>query len=381
MTGLIAILTIILLAIVIVQIGRISEIAARIRGEEHVEAQVNNRTAFHLLIFMVGFLAFCIITAWYYKNDMLGYGPHLSASAHGGSIDSLFNLTLVFTGIVFVLTHVALFWFSYKYKADKSRVAKFFVHSSTLEIVWTAIPTVVLIFLVVRGLAVWNNVMPDIGPDEDHIEIEATGYQFAWDLRYPGADEKLGTRNFRLINTATNPLGQDWTDVKNHDDILPTEIVLPVGKKVRVRITAKDVLHNFYLPHFRVKMDAVPGLPTYFIFTPITTTDQYRQQLREYPDYQVPSDPLEPDGPQRWETFNYELACAELCGIGHFSMRRLVRIVEQDEYEEWLSQQSSYYETNIKGTDDDPFKVEAVEVEQEAEAIEETEEEHSEDSH
>ncbi len=354
MTGLIAILTIVLLTVIIVQLGRISEIARSIRGEEEVQAQVNNRTAFYFLLFLVGFLIFCFVSAWYYRNDMLGYGPHEAASAHGGSLDQMFNLTLIFTGIVFVLTHIALFWFSYKYKEDKNRVAKFFAHSSTLEIVWTAVPTVVLIFLVVRGLNVWNSVMPDVDPEEDYIEIEATGYQFAWDLRYPGPDGKLGTRDYKKINVANNPLGQDWTDTKNHDDFLPTEIVLPVGQKVRVRITAKDVLHNFYLPHFRVKMDAVPGLPTYFIFTPIKTTEEYRQELSNYPEWNVPADPTEPDGPLRWESFNYELACAELCGKGHYSMRRVVRIVSEEEYNEWLSQQQSYYMTNVRNTDSDP---------------------------
>ena len=82
--------------------------------------------------------------------------------------------------------------------------------------------------------------MADISPDEDYIEVEATGYQFAWVLRYPGDDGKLGTRDFRLID-GTNPLGQDWTDEKNIDDFHPNELVLPVNKKVRVRITARDV--------------------------------------------------------------------------------------------------------------------------------------------
>ena len=82
--------------------------------------------------------------------------------------------------------------------------------------------------------------------------------------------------------------------MKNHDDIHVDEIVLPKGKKVRVRITARDVLHNFYLPHFRVKMDAIPGIPTYFIFTPEMTTEEYRQNLKEYPEYQALSDPEDP---------------------------------------------------------------------------------------
>lgn len=355
MIGLVAILIVVLLAVIVVQLGRVSELSAKIRGEEEVEAQKNNRTAFYMLVFLVVFLVFCVYSAWMYKDVMLGYGPHESASAHGIELDSLFNITLFFTGIVFVLTHIALFWFSYKYREDKNRKATFFVHSTKLEVIWTVIPSIVLIILVVKGLNTWNLVMADVGPDEDHIEIEATGYQFAWDLRYPGADGKLGTKNFRLIEPGSNPLGQDWTDIKNIDDIHADKIVLPVGKKVRVRINSKDVLHNFYLPHFRVKMDAVPGLPTYFIFTPTKTTAQYRERLKDYPEWQTPADPSEPDGPARWEEFQYELACAELCGKGHYSMRRVVEIVEQDEYEEWLATQNSYYMMNIRNTDKDPF--------------------------
>ena len=105
------------------------------------------------------------------------------------------------------------------------------------------------LFLVVGGLDVWNEAMADVEPGEEVIEFEATGYQFAWALRYPGEDGKLGTRDYTKIN-GVNSLGQVWTDEKNLDDLMVDEIVLPKGKKVRVRIIARDVLHNFYLPHF-----------------------------------------------------------------------------------------------------------------------------------
>ena len=154
-----------------------------------------------------------------------------------------------------------------------------------------------------------------------------------------------------------NPLGQDWRDEKNLDDFHPMAIVLPKGKEVRVRILARDVLHNFYLPHFRVKMDAIPGIPTYFKFTPTLTTEEYRQLLKNTPEYQVKSDPEDPESPMLWEDFEYELACAELCGEGHYSMRKLVKIVEQEEYEEWLTKQSSYYMGNIFGTKFDPWPI------------------------
>ena len=355
MTALLIIGIFLLIGIIVVQIGKVSELTARIRGVEESELRSNNTQAFWLMVFMVVFLVACVISSIYYKNDMLGYGPHTSASEHGGSIDSLFNMTLFFTGIVFVVTHIALFWFAYKYRKQEGRIGTFFAHSTKLELIWTAIPAVVMVILVAQGLVAWNEIMPDVDPGEEYIEVEATGYQFAWDLRYPGPDGKLGTKNYKLINGANNPVGQDWSDPKNIDDFLPAELVLPVNKKVRVRITAKDVLHNFYLPHFRVKMDAIPGLPTYFIFTPTTTTEEYRERLSGYPEWQVPADPEDPTGPQRWEVFDYELACAELCGRGHYSMKRVVRIVSEEEYEKWCSEQTSWYKQNIRGTEDDPF--------------------------
>lgn len=355
MTTLLILLCVVLVAIVAVQIGKVTELAASVRGEKESEKESNDWNGKFFLVFGALFLAFVLITPKYYMSQMLWYGPNKSASAHGGTIDHLFNVTLVFTGIVFFLTHIALFWFSYKYRADENRKAYFMPHDNRLEIIWTVIPAVVMTFLVVSGLDAWNTVMADVAENEDFMEIEATGQQFAWSIRYPGADNKIGTKNWKLIN-GVNPLGQDWTDTKNLDDFQVDEIVLPVGKKIRVRITSKDVLHNFYLPHFRVKMDAIPGLPTYFIFTPIMTTDQYRQQLKNSPDWNTPFDEAEPTGKKRWEAFEYELACAELCGKGHYSMRKLVKIVTQEEYDAWAKTQKSWYNENIKGKAEDPFK-------------------------
>ncbi len=364
MTVLIIAACLALLAVITVQIGRLTELAAKIRGEEEVQLQTNRRSASFGMVFMVLFLVGCVVSAIYYSNYMLGYGPHTSASAHGLKLDWLFNITLFFTGIVFILTQIALFWFAYKYQGTKDGQASFISHDNTLEVIWTAIPAVVMTFLVVSGLDVWNEVMADMPmeakavlvPEKDtneYLEIEATGYQFAWDIRYPGADGKIGKKDFRLIKPGVNSLGQDWTDEKNLDDFMPTEIYLPVGTPVRVRITAKDVLHNFYLPHFRVKMDAIPGIPTYFVFTPEVTTEEYRARLKDTPEYNTP----DPDTPEKmlWETFEYELACAELCGKSHFSMRRIVKIVSEAEYRKWLGEQTSTYKSTIRGTDEDPF--------------------------
>ncbi len=349
----------ILMAVVAVQIGKVNELFASLRGEEKVELQQNRRTALYMPIFLVLFLFGCVASAVYYAPEMLGWGAKPVASVHGAEIDSLMTTTLIVTGIVFFLTQIALFWFAYKYSYKPGRKAAYISHDNRLEVIWTAIPAVVMTFLVVGGLSVWNSAMSDVPEDavvgQDYIEIEATGMQFAWLLRHPGKDNILGKRDYKLINEANNQLGIDWTNKAGHDDILPSDIVLPVNKKVRVRITARDVLHNFYLPDFRVKMDAIPGIPTYFVFTPTVTTKEMRKILSEKPNWQVPYDPTDPESKMRWEEFNYELACAELCGTGHWSMRKKVEIVTQEEYDAWVDAQQAHYISQIKGTESDTY--------------------------
>lgn len=362
MTTLIILLILLILVVITIQISKVTELSSKIRGEEQARMKANNSTAVWLVVFMVAFLILSVGSAMYYKNVMLGYGPLKAASAHGAAIDGVFNLTLVFTGIVFIATQILLFWYAYKYREMKGRKAFFFSHDNTLEYVWTGIPALVMTILVVKGLVVWNDVTADVPVSEDVIEIEATGWQFGWTIRYPGDDNLLGGKEYTLIQPGTNDLGQDWEDKKNHDDFIADEIVLPVNKKVRVRITAKDVLHNFYLPHFRVKMDAVPGLPSYFVFTPTVTTEEFKERLYGRPEWEVPYDPTDESLGTKAENFNYELACAELCGYGHYSMRKIVKIVSEEEYAEWLATQNSTYLSSIRNTDNDPYKGEFIDI-------------------
>lgn len=363
MTSLIVLLCIILISIVLVQIGKVYELTNVIKGERQVLRDNSKWNGWFSLAFLVVFLTGVCWSAYSYKNVMLGYGPHESASEHGKLLDDIFLVTLVLTGIVFILCHIALFWFAYKYRWQEGRKAKFIPHDNRLEIWWTAIPAVVMTILVVRGLNAWNTVMADVKEGEDYMEIEATAQQFGWTLRYPGADGKIGTRDYKKT-TGANTLGMDFTDSKTWDDFIPgQEFYLPVGKKIRVRIIAKDVLHNFYLPQFRVKMDAVPGLPTYFVFTPTKTTAQYREELRKYPEYNEPFDAADPTGPKRWEKFDYELACAELCGKGHYSMRRVLKVVSQEEYDAWVKQQKSFYLSEMRGKEEDPNKDKVLDIE------------------
>lgn len=381
-------LCVILLAVFIVQVGKARELASIVRNDPAEQDEINRFQAGLGMIFMVTFLVTCVVSFIYYIPTTLGWGPNTAASLHGPEVDYLFNLTLFFTAIVFVLTHIALFWFTWKYKGKQGKIGLYWAHNETLEMVWMIIPSVVMTFLVVGGLQAWNNIMLDLPEDavsvvlpekdSEYLEIEATGSQFLWYLRYPGRDGKIGTKYFTQINSS-NQLGQTWTDEKNMDDFMTTEIVLPVGKPVRVRITARDVLHNFYIRDMRVKTDAVPGMPTYFNFTPMVTTDSMRRRLSKEPEWQVQD--KKDDTKKRWEMFDYELACAELCGNGHYSMRNLVKIVSEEEYLDWLDEQEggkleevvdsvsgtteytyvpgsvkSQYFSKIHNTDNDPMK-------------------------
>lgn len=336
-----------LVLLVLLRASKLIEVAQSLKDPLKVRYSSSKIQGLLLVVFGVLFLGGTFYYNYHYRNYMLGFGPHESASVHGVELDHLLWITIIVTGIVFVLTHIALFWFAYKYREREGHKAKFISHDNKLELIWTITPAVVMTLLVFSGLDVWNKIMPDIEDKSELVQLEVTGFQFGWILRYPGADKEFGARNYRMIS-GQNPLGQDWKDTKNHDDMHVSKIVLPKGKQVRVKITARDVLHSFYLPHFRVKMDAVPGMPTYVIFTPQFTTEEYRQKLKDVPEYMTPSDPENPEGPKKWETFKYELACAELCGTGHFSMRREVVVVEPAEYEQWLKEQNSYYLQNIK---------------------------------
>ncbi|MCB0660109.1 MAG: flagellar motor protein MotB, partial [Saprospiraceae bacterium] len=220
MIYLIALAIIVLLAIVLIQIGRISDLSDRIKGEEVAELDNNTTQGKAMVAFMVAFLVFCIWSAWHYKNVMFGFGPLTSASEHGFELDWIFLITLIFTGIVFVITHILLFWYSYRYRKVKGSTAKFFAHDTKLEMIWTAIPAVVMTILVANGLVAWNRIFKPIGPDQNVLNIEATGYQFAWDIRYPCPDGKLGNKDYRNIIPGVNDLGLDWNDEAALDDII-----------------------------------------------------------------------------------------------------------------------------------------------------------------
>ena len=196
------------------------------------------------------------------------------------------------------------------------------------------------------GMYEWFSIFNKDDRDKNMMVIEVTGKQFNWIIRYSGKDGKFGER---IIDTAhvspTNELGINWNDPKSHDDFFSDKLYLVKNRGTLMKLGAQDVIHSFYLPHFRVKMDCVPGTPTEFYFTPTMTTEDMRQYLSTQPWWQT----INPEtGQPRWQTFKYELACAELCGKSHYGMEREVIVVTQKEYDEWLNKQTSLYDATVK---------------------------------
>ncbi|HWW39924.1 cytochrome c oxidase subunit II [Pedobacter sp.] len=252
-----------------------------------------------------------------------------AASEHGKKIDNMFNITLIITTIVFVLTHIFLFTFSYFYKHSGKRKAYYYPHNNTLEKIWTFIPALVLTVLVLMGFLTWRSIFYKVeDPNNKPINIEITSQQFAWTIRYAGKDGVVGRKNFKLI-TGVNGLGVDFKDKNAMDDLLADEMVIPVNKRVKLILTSKDVLHSFYMPNFRVQLNTVPGMASFFEFTPTITTAEMQVKT---------GDP----------SFKYLFYCSKICGSGHYNMQKTVRVVSQEEYNAWIAKQPTYLTNDLR---------------------------------
>ncbi len=323
MSAFITIALVVLVFIVIYQIGKASEYAGVIRGEEKVKAQTNRVLAVLLLLmFPLGCWGIYECNA-IFQDRLLP----VAACRTGVNYDSMFHWTTVVCGIVFFLTQGVLFWFCFKYQSTEKRTSFFFAHNNKLELLWTTIPAIAMAGLVAIGLKNWYDVTSPAPPDATVVEV--MGKQFNWLIRYPGKDNELGKRDFRKINDANNVMGLDWTDPHNMDDIIAQngELHVVVNKPVKLLINSRDVIHDVGLPHFRMKMDAVPGITTTLWFTPTITTDSMKQ-ITKNPD------------------FVYEIACDQLCGKGHYSMRGTIIVQTQAEYDKWMASQQTYYAAN-----------------------------------
>jgi cytochrome c oxidase subunit II len=205
-----------------------------------------------------------------------------NVSTYGGQIDGLFKLILWITGVIFVVVELLLLFFLFRYRHREGRTARYTHGSNRLEVIWTIVPAVICVVLALLSRRSWAEIKQNMPKQAMNIEI--TAEQFAWNIRYPGPDGKLETP----------------------DDIVTlNQLHFPVGRPVIVTLHSKDVIHSFFLPEFRVKQDAVPGM----------TTRIWLEATR---------------------VGNWEIACAELCGLGHFRMKGFVTVETPEEFERWL---------------------------------------------
>jgi len=233
------------------------------------------------------------------------------ASTFAGSIDTGFLAILIITGITFVLVEVGLIVFVIKYRARPGRKAHYTHGSAPAEIIWTAIPAVTMVILGIVSNGLWVKIKGRTSVPAGSYTIGVHAKQFEWWFTYPGPDGKLGRTDPSLVEKTSNPTGLDQNDPASKDDIvLRNQLHVPTGRPVVLYLTAEDVIHSFYVPQFRVRQDAVPGL-----------------EIKVWFEATVPGE--------------YELGCSMLCGSGHYKMRARVFAHSQAEFDTWTAEQAT----------------------------------------
>ena len=208
-------------------------------------------------------------------------------STYSGRVDGLFRLILWITGTIFVVVELLLIVFLVRYRHREGRRPRYTHGSNRLEVIWTIVPAVICVVLALLSRATWADIKQHL--PKEGVQVEVTAEQFAWNVRYPGADGKFGTAD---------------------DVVTLNQLHFPVGQPIIVTLHSKDVIHSFFLPEFRVKQDAVPGLSTRIWF-------------------------------EGTRTGHWEIACAELCGLGHYRMKGFVTVETPEEFQKWLVEQSA----------------------------------------
>lgn len=232
-------------------------------------------------------------------------------ASNWGTIDDALIITFVICGIVFVAVTLFMAYAIFKFRHKEGQKAAFEPENKRLEAWLTGVTSLGIAGMLAPGLIVWADY---VNPPDDAAVFETVGSQWAWSFRLPGKDGKLGRAAVKFI-TYDNPLGVDPSDKNGQDDYIVEggEVHLPLNQPVKAYLRSIDVLHDFYVPQFRAKMDMVPGMVTYFWFTPTRTGE-------------------------------FEILCAELCGVGHSEMRGYVYVDEPADYQNWLSEQVTFAE-------------------------------------
>ena len=227
-------------------------------------------------------------------------------SVHGAAVDHQLTATLTIAGIVFFLAQVTLGIFVWKFRSRGTERANHWHENPKLEGTWTILTAILFVGLGLEGNRVWAQYFLTQAPP-DAVVVELTAQQFAWNIRYPGADRQFGLTDPALIDDAAgNYIGLDPKDGPAKDDVVTQNIMaIPVNRPVRIILRSKDVTHSFFVPQLRVKQDAVPGMGIQVHFTATKTGE-------------------------------YEIACAELCGMQHYKMRGRLLVMSDADFDAWL---------------------------------------------
>ncbi len=259
-----------------------------------------------LVLVTVGTVLFHFWSPWWFTP----------IASNWGFIDTTILITFWVTGIVFVLVLAFTAYCVFRFRYKEGRKVEYKPEDHKLELWLTGLTTVGVVIMLAPGLIAWNQF---VSVPEDAASFEVVGTQWSWKFRYPGKDGVLGTTAVQNISD-DNPFGLNPDDPNGQDDILvdDTEMHLPLGKPVQALLRSIDVLHNYYVPQFRAKMDMVPGMVTFFWLTPTRTG-------------------------------TFDILCFELCGVGHYAMKGTVVVESESDFQAWLGEQPTFVESLARG--------------------------------
>jgi cytochrome c oxidase subunit II len=263
---------------------------------------IMNKTTHKLFWLCLVIVAACAPDAFAQVRESNLYWAPECVTVGGKKVDSLLNFIFYLTGAVFLLTQAVYIYYLVKYRKRPGSKAYYSHGNNKLEIIWTAIPTAIFIGLVIYSNRLWSELHSE--PPADSVKIDIVSYQFGWDMRYPGADGKLGKVDTKLYSV-DNKFALVPDDPAGADDFSSTELVIPVGKPVHIYLHSRDVIHSFYVPQFRLYQAAVPGRTIAWVWFETTKTG------------------------------NFQLACSQICGSGHYNMKAPIRVVTQEEFDKW----------------------------------------------
>jgi len=250
-------------------------------------------------------------------------GLPVLAATHGGQIDNMIGWVHIFMLVLFIGWGGFFTYCLIRFRRSRNPVANYTgVKSHTSSYLEGGVALVEAILLFGFAIPLWAARVDRMPAESDALVIRVTAEQFAWNVPYAGADGKFGRTDIKLIDAQENPLGLDRSDPAAKDDVTTlNQLYLPVNKPIIVKLQSKDMIHSFGVPELRVKQDAIPGLTIPFWFVPNVTTAEMRTRMGN-------------------QDFQYEIACAQLCGLGHYRMRGFVTVLAADEFQKWLDAQA-----------------------------------------